>query len=254
MAKQSGIIPISGTLGQLTFYKGWSGENLVRRKTSLDRARLLNDPAFERTREHMSEFGRASKASRLIRLGIQSQLTQLTDNIVSARLTTSLLKIIKTDPAGLKGERLLERGNLELLKNFQFNRHCDLSNLIGNNYQINIQNTTDLIKVEIKTSPIGKLLTSPLTRAVTHYRLSLMLMKLDFKKWENESIIANSSYLSLDLSAVNEINLNVEQTYQPSIVYCIGLVFESFQFTNGEYYPVKNSLVNAMTILKAWLE
>ena len=60
MARQAGDIKISGTLDNLTFYK--DGDHwLVRKKTSLDKKRVMKDPAFERSRKAMVEFGTVSK-------------------------------------------------------------------------------------------------------------------------------------------------------------------------------------------------
>jgi hypothetical protein len=68
MAKQSGPIPVVGTIGSLTYYK-MMGEFYVRRKTSLDRKRIKRDPAFARFRAHGLVFGQASRiASELYRM------------------------------------------------------------------------------------------------------------------------------------------------------------------------------------------
>jgi hypothetical protein len=60
MPKQAGIIKFSGTIDQLTFYELY-GDYYVRRKTSLDKNRVMQDPAFENSRKRMVEFGVASK-------------------------------------------------------------------------------------------------------------------------------------------------------------------------------------------------
>jgi len=60
MAKQVGILKITGTVCGLTFYK-LDGQYYVRQKTSLNRKRVMRDRRFARSRECMSRFGQASQ-------------------------------------------------------------------------------------------------------------------------------------------------------------------------------------------------
>ncbi|HYC30570.1 MAG TPA: hypothetical protein VEB42_17160, partial [Chitinophagaceae bacterium] len=66
MAKQAGYLPITGTHSNLTFYKSSDGY-LVKEKSGVSADRVLTDPAFQRTRENMAEFGRPGKAAKLFR-------------------------------------------------------------------------------------------------------------------------------------------------------------------------------------------
>ena len=68
MPRQTGLIKIVGTIDGVTYYI-MKGEHYARRKSSLDRKRILRDPHFERFRECSKLFGRASKlASQLYKL------------------------------------------------------------------------------------------------------------------------------------------------------------------------------------------
>jgi hypothetical protein len=50
MARQKGIIRISGTLDGITFYRS-NGSDLARTRSSLNKERFYTDPAFERSRK-----------------------------------------------------------------------------------------------------------------------------------------------------------------------------------------------------------
>lgn len=50
MAKQNGIMPLRGTLDNLTFYR-CNGKDYVRAKSSLNKNRFNTDPAFEGSRK-----------------------------------------------------------------------------------------------------------------------------------------------------------------------------------------------------------
>lgn len=61
MAKQKGAHRLTGTIGELTYYKSKNGY-IVRETSPLSAQRLATDPAFARTRENNAEFGRAGKS------------------------------------------------------------------------------------------------------------------------------------------------------------------------------------------------
>jgi hypothetical protein len=60
MARQAGLIKITGTIGDITFYKLQEAFYL-RKKTSLNRKRFLKDPAFAGSRIRSKQFGVAAK-------------------------------------------------------------------------------------------------------------------------------------------------------------------------------------------------
>ncbi|HEY0092582.1 MAG TPA: hypothetical protein VGB43_08860, partial [Flavobacterium sp.] len=62
MARQKGIIKLKGTMGGITFYKTSLDGHLAREKGGIEASRIASDPAFQRTRENGSEFGRAGRA------------------------------------------------------------------------------------------------------------------------------------------------------------------------------------------------
>src|SRR5690554_3843282 len=90
MARQKGIIKLKGTIGDISFYKTTDG-HLAREKGGVEKERIMNDPAFQRTRENGSEFGRAGKGGKLIRNAIRLLLQNAKDKRVTSRLTKDLV-------------------------------------------------------------------------------------------------------------------------------------------------------------------
>jgi hypothetical protein len=123
MAKQTGIIRLKGTIGGISFYKT---ADLAREKGGVDASRIKNDPAFQRTREKGAEFGAAGKGGKVLRNAIRILLQNAKDKRVVSRLTTDLLKIVKTDAVNARGARTVQDGNLDLLKGFEFNTNRKL--------------------------------------------------------------------------------------------------------------------------------
>ncbi len=68
MAKQVGIIPVTGTIGNLTFYK-MENDYYVRRKSSLDSKRVKTSPRFVNTMRYADYLAKAAPiASEIYRL------------------------------------------------------------------------------------------------------------------------------------------------------------------------------------------
>jgi hypothetical protein len=65
MARVRGGVPISGTIGNVTFYQMY-GRTYVRSKSSLTRKRVLKSKEFEKTRKHAGHFGIAAKIGSVI--------------------------------------------------------------------------------------------------------------------------------------------------------------------------------------------
>lgn len=72
MAKQAGLIKLTGTIGNITFYK-MNGKYYARSKSSLTAKRVKKDPAFERTRMYAQRLGLASKAAVRVYRSLPSQ-------------------------------------------------------------------------------------------------------------------------------------------------------------------------------------
>jgi hypothetical protein len=96
MAKLKGIIKLEGTLDNLTFYKPKEGY-LVKTNGGVSKERIKNDPAFERTRENGSEFGRFASSGKLLRTSARNLMIRAKDNRVSSRVTQKMTQIKNFD-------------------------------------------------------------------------------------------------------------------------------------------------------------
>lgn len=65
MAKQSGSLRITGTIGGICFYL-MDGQFYARAKSSLSGERVKNDPAFTETMRHAKRMGNASKIASVL--------------------------------------------------------------------------------------------------------------------------------------------------------------------------------------------
>src|SRR5690606_32141272 len=86
MAKQESLVKIRGTIGDLSFSKHRERGYEVRAKGGVDKARIMSDPNFERTRENMSEFASAAQMAKVIRLQLNNLSRDVADKSFRNRL------------------------------------------------------------------------------------------------------------------------------------------------------------------------
>ena len=105
MAQNNSFIRLEGTLDGLTFFRK-NGKNFVKTKSRVSRNRILNDPAYKRTRENMQEFGGAARCSKAFRDSFATIARLVGDTYLSAR-TTGKVRGILPGGVGLRGERTI---------------------------------------------------------------------------------------------------------------------------------------------------
>ncbi len=106
MARQTGIVKYSGTLGGVRHFKikGLAGD-FAGLSGGPSAEQIANDPAFIRTRENMSEFAGCAKTGKSIRNGLSILMKQMSDPQVTGRLTAVMKRINLNDTTGVRGER-----------------------------------------------------------------------------------------------------------------------------------------------------
>lgn len=247
MARQAGIIKLKGTIGDISFYKTKDG-HLAREKTSVDAARIKNDPAFQRTRENGAEFGTAGKGGKLIRNAFRMLLQNATDSKVSIRLSTELLKVVKTDLNQPRGERTVKGGELKMLEKFEFNLNGKIVSSLFTVYNIQI----DRVSGEAMLS-LGNILPTTEVMApigTTHFKIRWGIAEIDFDQETylyQESSTTAIPWVS-ESQTVGDLVSNFTQ--DSSLPLFMALCMEFYQEVNGELYSLKNGAYNGVVLAK----
>ncbi len=246
MAKQTGIIKLKGTIGGIFFYKTSDG-HLAREKGGVDANRIANDPAFQRTRENGSEFGRAGKGGKLLRNAIRVLLQNAKDKRVVSRLTKTLVAITKTDTTNIRGLRTLQDGDLSLLENFEFN----LNGKLGSTLFAAFTKAFDRVSGEATLSLTAF---SPVVRiaapaGTTHFKVVMGATELDFAN--ETSTFENDETAILPYTAVDTapIDLTAALTANSTLPVVQVLGIEFYQEVNGQMYALKNGAYNALAVV-----
>lgn len=246
MARQDGVIKLTGQMGGISFYKSKDG-HLVRMKGGIDSDRIKNDPAFARTRENGAEFGRAGTASKLLRSALRMLIANVSDNRMANRLTQVMMKVIQADATNTRGERNVIDGEATLLTGFEFNQNGQLDKTFFAPYTYQMDRVSGSLTVSIPAFVPANLITSP--PGATHFKLVSGGAEVDFEQGTFVNGHADSGERVLSIEAVPEIVLT--QAVTPQSTHPLFLVFgiEFYQEVNGNRYPLRNGAFNALAIV-----
>lgn len=102
MARQKGPLKYVGTLGDIRHFKIKGNEGYFAGLTGGPTAeQIATDPAFQRTRENMNEFGGCAMAGKSVRVGLASLMTKAingpTQQVQATNATNTALMDDKID-------------------------------------------------------------------------------------------------------------------------------------------------------------
>ena len=246
MAKLKSFIKLEGTLDGLTFYKSKDGY-LVKTKGGVSKSRIMNDPAFERTRENLSEFGLNATTGKLIRQSIGPMLHKGKDSRLSSRMLKVMSSLKNLDTVSIRGKRqaglgLQSPAGKELLKGFNFNNEAHLDRVLQTSYTLD---TTTGILAILNLNPLEQL---DFPEGTSHVRFSNSVTKLDFET--NTFQYAYSESLIFPISnSVENVQLTPSEVPVMEGVQFHLLLIEFLQEVNSEFYPLFNGDYNVLTII-----
>ncbi len=247
MAKQKGSLKLKGTLGDITFYKSKDGF-LAREKGDISADRIKKDPAFQRTRENGAEFGRAGKASKLVRSAFRSLLQNAADSKLTSRLVKEMMRVVQADATNNRGERNVIDGEIELIEGFDFNVNSLLSTTLFAPFTATINRATGQLVVNLPAFIPINMVAAP--SGATHFKIVSSGAEIDFEKNVFTNDQQETAELPWDSNATAVINLqnNITANSTHPLLLLLGVNF--FQFVNGKMYSLKNGAFNALAIVK----
>ncbi|HAH54027.1 MAG TPA: hypothetical protein DCM02_01745 [Flavobacterium sp.] len=247
MARQKGIIKLKGTIGDITFYKTKDG-HLAREKGGIDASRIASDPAFQRTRENGSEFGRAGKAGKILRTALRTVLINSADSRMVSRLTQQMIKVIQADVTSDRGLRNVIDGEAELLAGFEFNIGGKLGTSLFAPFVANIDRATGEISVTVPSFIPANMIAAP--SGTTHFKIISAGAEIDF---EAETFVVENSetailaWDSAPSTVITQTNMVTPASTKPLF---LALGVEFYQNVNGTMYPLKNGAYNPLALVQ----
>jgi hypothetical protein len=247
MAKQDGIIKIQGTLENLTFFKSTDGY-MVRTKGGVSKNRIMNDPAFVRTRENGTEFGHSATSGRLLRTAAGNFVFRAKDSKLSSRLLKVMSAIKNLDSVSDRGSRNVAEGiqtpeGRELLRGFDFNNRALMKSVLYAPITLDTDNGT----VEISELNPAQQLRFP--KGATHFSMQSAYINLDFGTGISDIRYSTTVNYPIDYASTN-VSLEIDgiPTGTGSSIYV--LLIEFFQEVNGTQYSLNNGAYNVLHVLE----
>lgn len=247
MAKQDGIIELRGSIGNITFRRTKNGLS-ANKKSSLSGERIASDATFVRTRENNSEFGRAGKSAGLIKTAFRLLLQNCKDGSVQYRLLKVLMSVLKTDATSIKGQRNVPAGELFLLNGFDFNKNSTLGKTLYVDYTTTIDRLSG--KVDFNLPELAPLKAINAPAEATHCKIVMAATTIDFATEQYVSDEKETALLPLNMTNLPATTLQatLPASSPNPIIVAAGVQF--FVETNGNYYPLKNSLFNPLSVVE----
>lgn len=247
MARQKGIIKLKGTIGDITFYKTRDG-HLAREKGGIEASRIASDPAFQRTRENGSEFGRAGKAGKTLRTALRTLLVNTADGRMVSRLTQAMVKVIQADLTNDRGLRNVIDGEAELLAGFEFNIGGKLGTTLFAPFVGTIDRISGDITMDIASFVPLNMIAAP--GGTTHFKIISAGAEIDFEA--ETFVVANSETAILPWDAtptvaINQVNAVTANSTKPLF---LALGVEFYQEVNGKMYSLKNGAFNPLSLVQ----
>lgn len=247
MAKQKGIIKLEGTIGDITFFKSQDGY-LAREHAPVSAEQIANDPAFQRTRENNAEFGRAGKASALVRNALRAVIQNAKDARLAARLTGEFSKVIKADLTNPRGLRNVIDGEAELLEGFNCNKNAPLSSTLYAPYSAGINRATGVCAVDLQSFIPANSIAAP--SGATHFKILIMAAAINFETEQYDNQLQETAMLPLNAVATAPINLSCNLPAAGTTPMFLALGIQFYQQVNGVNYPLKDGGFNALQLVK----
>ena len=236
MARQTGIIKLTGTIGGVTFYQTKDGD-LARSQTSLDANRVKRDPKFERTRENGAELGLASSAGRLFRQAFRAGTDPFRDAVLHRRIMSLMMDLRKHDVTSRRGARTPAKGMLtsegvRALKGFEFHSTNFLGSVLLT--QPTVDGTNGIISFK-DFVPEDDLVFPP---KATHVSLTCHYALIDFEHDKHRSSKSLPVLLSRDPIA-RDIELIPQKILHGEGVRIVALKVDFFRKPGDELYAIK---------------
>ena len=144
MARQVGPMKISGTLGNMIYYR--KGKDFfVKLKPHVDPKQVTKGPGYQAQRATMIEFGYASKTAHLIFLAFAPSHYLAKDTNMNGHLVREVLKVLKSDKENQFGKRNITDGETSLMEGFEFNENAPLRKVLLALYTATIDTDTGIM-------------------------------------------------------------------------------------------------------------
>lgn len=247
MAKLRSLIKLEGTMEDLTFYKGTDGY-FVRTKGGVSKNRIMNDPAFARTRENGAEFGSIAGSGKLLRTALGPMVFRAKDSKLTSRLVKVMGQIKNLDSVSARGARNVAEGlnsssSTSILEGFDFNARATFGSVLNS-----------IVTVDVATGAVSIAAYNPLEQmrspeGATHFSLQVGFLRIDFATGAYELTQSPEEVYPLQNGIITPV-LTPASVPTATGTGMHFILIEFFQEVNGVQYMLNNGAFNVLNLLK----
>ena len=245
MAKQAGHMPLTGSIGNITFSKSPFGY-LAKQKSGPTRNAVLKGEQFERTRENAADFKTTVQAATLVRHSIRPISKTATNVWLNGRMNRLLLQAVRSDATHCRGKKAMLPGALTILKGFEINHENTLAKKMGVSCKIKINAPKSIMQVTAPSFIPKSVLTPP--DGATHFKIVSTGASLDFKKNTFVSDLQPSPLLAINRKKTLPLVLQHPITAKSgqALLLAVGIVF--YKMIDGLEKPLKGGAVKIVEV------
>ncbi|SIT17503.1 hypothetical protein [Belliella pelovolcani] len=244
MARQTSFIKLEGTIGDVTFYKGANG-SFARQKGGVSKNKIMNDPAFQRTRENLAEFARAAAASQLLKGAFREITLRAKDLRTHNRLYAMAMKIIKSDLVNGRGLRQFSQGDMSLMLGFQFNINAGWSTTVYARFDL--QNDASELTANFHDFVPSIKVSKP--TGATHFRFFFSAAAINADENTSESTYVASPVVEITNEVVSGFSFSIPKLSTPDTTKVYAMGIEYLQEVNENLYDLNNKIHNSSRIM-----
>jgi len=234
MARQNGIINISGTIGDLNFYIT-KGKGYVREAGGgFNGDAIRTKDSMVRVRENATEFGAVSKALKQFRRSLLPVFNPPKSKDLHQRLMHLFTQLRDVDNISVRGERRVAKGILtakgkHLLKHFVYLPNKALDFIVSHAGFDWASQTLSLTPMDLRTVKFIK--------GSTHVALRVIVIDFDFETLTYTSQTSETVLLARESVAAISLVPNLVVAPQHTGIVAIGLQY--CEMFGDEVYPSK---------------
>jgi hypothetical protein len=201
MARQKGLIKITGTLDDVNFYVSNGVAYARKAGGGFNGDAIKNNRSMQRVRENGSEFGHCSRVKKQFRLALLPFLKDLKGKALHSNMTQLFLAIKALDAVSERGQRNVAQGlqtakGKRLLRQFEFTPQSSLLNALYS------QTSFDWASQSLHISDFNpRDFKAP--KAATHVGVTLGVLDFDFETLASSFKVSTAYFLPVGAGATS---------------------------------------------------
>ncbi|MGG5487592.1 hypothetical protein [Gaetbulibacter sp. PBL-D1] len=239
MARQKGILKISGTLDGINYYF-IKGVGYARKAGGgFNSKAIRTQPNMQRVRENASEFGHCSQVKKCLRLALMPFLHGYKDSTLHGRMMSLLTTVKALDLVSKRGFRRVGIGlqtakGRTLLRQFAFTPHHKLLEAVTKYCHFDWA-SQKLSLSDLKVSDFK----SP--KPATHIGISLGVMDFDFEGLTSSLEVSPTQFFAIDSDSIS-FELIPEVVVAPTYIGLVVLGIRYYEVIDNEVYTLNSQI------------